>query len=231
MKPQDTICPNCGELRGFFRWCDGPTATRQQCAHAQAQAHGFMLCDNCDTAWGKNDVVVNEFQSSAYDRLPSIAIVAIDPGIATGVAVWENRFDVAPVATATFRAPKEKDWFWSANSVTDQLSEWLRQYQFQTDTIGFLEEPAFFDTSSGHMVARRGDFCKLAMMAGWELGVLTHLGITPRLVGIQNWKGQLPKAVVRDRIQQVLGSKTFTGSEHEWDAIGIGLAARGMLEL
>jgi hypothetical protein len=229
MKPQDTKCPNCGEFQGFFRYCDGPTMPGQQCAHAQAQAHGFMLCADCGTAWGKND----KFQSSAHDRLPSIALVAVDPGIVTGVAVWCNRLDAVPVATATFRARKEQSWIEGATNVTSQLSQWLRQYQFQKDALGFIEEPAFFDTSSGHMVARRGDFCKLAMIAGWEIAILDKLTITPRLVGIQNWKGQLPKQVVRERIQKVLGKSgsDLEISEHEWDAIGIGLAARGMLDL
>lgn len=233
MKPQDTKCPNCDEFQGFFRWCDGPTRDGQQCQHGQHEAHGFILCNNCGTAWGKNDVVVDEFQESLADRKPSIALVAVDPGIVTGVAVWCSLLDAMPVATATFRARKEQSWINGATDVTNQLSQWLRQYQYQKDALGFVEEPAFFDTSSGHMVARRGDFCKLAMIAGWEIGALTQLGITPRLVGIQNWKGQLPKAVVRDRIQQILGKSgsDLEISEHEWDAVGIGLAARGMLDL
>lgn len=206
-------------MSGSFRWCDGPTATDSRCAHGQYQAHGFQECASCGTIWGKHE-----------DQRPSIALVAIDPGIQTGVAVWADRLDEMPVATATFRPRKEQSWIQGAVSVTTQLSQWLRQYQFQKDTLGFIEEPAFFDTSSGHMIARRGDFCKLAMIAGWELGVLSQFVIVPRLVGIQNWKGQLPKAIVRDRIREVLG-KSFTGSEHEWDAVGIGLAARGMLEL
>lgn len=220
MKEQETKCPSCGELRGFFRWCDGPTRSGEQCQHAQVQAHGFMLCADCGTAWEKDEVK------------PTIALVAIDPGIETGVAVWAQQLDVMPLATATFMSScKSWSWFLNARAVTLRLTTWLQQYQFQNNALGFIEEPAFFDTSSGHMVARRGDFCKLAMIAGWEIATLLQLGITPRLVGIQNWKGQLPKSVVKDRIQEILGDPDLKISEHEWDAIGIGLAARGMLEL
>ncbi len=220
MKPQDAKCPNCGELRGFFRWCDEPTGVGMRCEHEQYQAHGFMLCADCGTVWGKHP-----------KQKPSIALVALDPGIVTGAAVWADRLDAMPVATATFRSSTQfRNWLLNGQIVANQLKKWLGQYQFQIDCPGFIEEPAFFDTSGGHMVARRGDFCKLAMIAGWEIGILSQFCIVPRLVGIQNWKGQLPKAIVRDRIQNVLG-KSFTGSEHEWDAVGIGLAARGMLEL
>lgn len=222
-------CPNCRE-GGFFRWCDGPAplagvALSSRCAHEQEQAHPFFGCSKCGCMWGK----------MAINAKPRVALVAIDPGIDTAIAVWRKTTDVNPIATATFcakKTPRERGWLSLARNVTVQLQEWLSDYELR-GALGFIEEPAFFDTSSGHMVARRGDFCKLAMITGWEISIMTSFGITPRLVGIANWKGQLPKTLVKKRIQKVLGKAgvDLKLSEHAWDAIGIGLAARGMLGL
>lgn len=91
-----------------------------------------------------------------------------------------------------------------------------------------IEYPAFFGGASGSMVARRGDLVKLA----WIVGMITEKAIqhywTPILVPVNDWKGQLPKEVVVERIKEDYPEvENFNVKSHAWDAVGIGLYALG----
>lgn len=51
-----------------------------------------------------------------------------------------------------------------------------------------------------------------------------HSGVEFTPILVRDWKGQLSKEIVRNRITAVLGKKRTVGFEADiWDAVGIGL--------
>lgn len=95
----------------------------------------------------------------------------------------------------------------------------------------YVEWPTFFDSGVGHAVARRGDLGKLTFGAGYICGALGEcFGCQTVPVTVNEWKGQLPKAVVTERIKHLLGKNKCQRlgiTSHAWDAVGIGLYAKG----
>ncbi len=72
-------------------------------------------------------------------------------------------------------------------------------------------------------------------MVGRIMEVLRHNNLKVKLVPVNAWKGQLSKELVIDRIADVMGPvwMKVSGSQfrtHEWDALGIGLWAKGLLK-
>lgn len=144
-----------------------------------------------------------------------------------GWAVWNYNdwtTKCAPIATGviTRRAPewgvavckavravfKELDEFWIVNS--------------------YLEWPAFFESPTGQASARSESLVKLACAVGWVAAYLDVRDIDNTFVPVNQWKGQLTKPAVERRIKAILGAdacKEFTS--HDWDAVGIGLYAKG----
>jgi hypothetical protein len=97
-----------------------------------------------------------------------------------------------------------------------------------------IEFPKVWDRSYKSMAAmRRGDLFKLVYLIG-GMGeiVRRHECNLPILITPDEWKGQLPKAVVIRRIIRRI-KKTLPGmgpiKDHQADAIGMGLAAMGLL--
>ncbi len=101
---------------------------------------------------------------------------------------------------------------------------------FEPDLV-FIEEPLFISTAGGRAVAGRGDLVKLTLLAGSYWGAINSLRMETTFVPVRDWKGQLPKKVVEERIRLLLGKKfrDLTLLDHEWDAIGIGLWVQGFL--
>lgn len=93
-----------------------------------------------------------------------------------------------------------------------------------------VEQPKFFDSSAGHMVARRGDLLKLMYLVG-ELAGRVH-PVKTLLIPVNDWKGQLPKDVVERRVRRELGKERFEElkiREHAIDAVGLGLHTLGRI--
>ena len=93
----------------------------------------------------------------------------------------------------------------------------------------FVEYPSFFDTAAGTMVAKKGDLLKLTCLVGVMCGWMESKSVKTSLVPVNQWKGQLPKQIVTERIIRYLGEKQCLGiKSHAWDAVGIGLHALGI---
>lgn len=149
--------------------------------------------------------------------------LTIDPGLGgTGWALWSGR-RTHPIDYGTVHPVKSDDLGIRIQSVCLKL--------WKIHTLGnieqvFVEMPAFFQSASGTMVARRGDLVKLTLMAGAIIGHFSSLGVPGTLIEVAKWKGQLPKDVVRRRIERRIGKIEGSGT-HAADAIGIGLYVNG----
>jgi hypothetical protein len=153
--------------------------------------------------------------------------LSIDPGQHSGIAVWGED-------TWKRRCCPRKVFLWHAKGET-----WQARVAFQVEELVHLtldgsithvycELPAVFDSAKS--MGAKGDIIKLAYLVGAYAGVCTSQDIKFITVPVVNWKGQLPKPVVIKRIKKKIGSLDEQGTAFNgdvWDAVGIGLFAKG----
>ena len=94
----------------------------------------------------------------------------------------------------------------------------------------YCEMPSFFVTNRGMVAAESGSLIKLTYFVGLLAGMFQEKNVLFEVVQIQQWKGQLPKEVVKKRILKVLGSSACSEFRLDvWDAVGMGLWKKGIL--
>lgn len=143
--------------------------------------------------------------------------LSIDPGIAgSGVAVWKagerNPFLNYPLRKKT-RA--------------DYRNEFVSIVSMYDIKMVLIEKPGFQASEKGQMVLRKGDLVELCLFVGGMEMCLMEAGCLVELIDVATWKGQLPKDVVNRRIQKVFPE--VDAKSHDWDAIGIGFWATGLI--
>lgn len=111
---------------------------------------------------------------------------------------------------------------------SEDLQNTLKQFMDKVNEV-CIEYPAYFDTTSGNMIAKRGDLTKLTFLVGVLTKTVQSLKIKVTLVPVNTWKGQLPKEVVKRRILKKLGENQCRNlKSHDWDAVGLGLYGLGI---
>ena len=156
------------------------------------------------------------------------SIISIDPGVSgTGYAVWDEKrwdFVVPPTHVGIVPIPKNIGWMPKCLEIVSAVDVLVG---FHNCRKVYIEYPAYHQSNAGQMIARRGDLVKLTFLAGMIAG---RIHAHPILIPVMTWKGQLPKNVIEYRIKKVLGEKACaTYKSHIWDAVGIGLFAKGKL--
>jgi hypothetical protein len=167
-------------------------------------------------------------------------MIAIDPGITgTGVAIYYGResklWGVAePPAYVCNIYPAHRE----GTEVTwqDRMTHVAAQVKWLFDFSGFVfsecvcEFPDYWTgDAKGQAAAVNGDIMKLAALVGAILHMASERNIPVTLVSPRVWKGQLPKEAVEYRIRKMLGAEaTKDYKSHTWDAVGIGLWAKGV---
>jgi hypothetical protein len=91
----------------------------------------------------------------------------------------------------------------------------------------YFEEPVFFTDGGSTAVAASGSLVKLSMATGAMAQVAWGKGAEVKMAPVVQWKGQLPKKVVNKRICKLLKCSSRAYTSHAWDAVGIGLWAKG----
>jgi hypothetical protein len=159
------------------------------------------------------------------------SILTIDPGQRTGVALWsiaEWKKQLPPMCTD----------YWSIPSC-DRVLPWGQRCNLLAEKLGivlnsgnihrvYCEMPAFFESHGGMAAATKGDLIKLTYLVGVYAGIchIHRVRFTP--VPVVEWKGQLPKEIVKKRILKKLGRHACQGYHGDiWDAVGIGLHVKG----
>lgn len=159
----------------------------------------------------------------------------IDPGIGgTGYAFFDAIESKAtkktlrsPALTGAFIPPSNEQW---DNKVWSLCSEFGGLVSSTEPSVIAIEFPELFSGSVvSHASAAKGDLFKLTFLIGGLAHVARELtGNLPVLMSPMEWKGQLPKQVVIERILAAW-PELGTVADHEGDAIGMGLAAQGVL--
>lgn len=167
--------------------------------------------------------------------------VTIDPGLgATGIAVWDAetwKHLERPVETRLWRIghkwQRSKPWWERAQIQGRRLKALLYPDGTEVEKVYgevekvYCELPMFFEGESGHAVASEGSLVKLTYLVGVFAGIAGSSFIP---VSVADWKGQMPKDVANRIIRRILnvGPKEYV--RDEWDAVGIGLYAKGFFE-
>lgn len=154
----------------------------------------------------------------AIDNVPIQRTLFIDPGLeGTGWAFFSRKY--GPDDSGVIR-PIVKDWKARSIAIANELES---RFACNHGVHIGLEFPEMWGSSS-RSHASSTDLFELAFLCG----VIYHR-ITCHswhFFTVKQWKGQLPKKVVIKRIQKAWG---IVPPNHAADAVGMGLAAQGLL--
>lgn len=172
--------------------------------------------------------------------------LSIDPGLSgTGLAVWDDQgteadwCTLAPpkrvysnINTYAVHAPGEDGWPIRMANIVGQINHIYEHLEVRGRVHKvYIEWPHFRGDEVGYTATSKGDIYKLSALIGGIMTITIHkFGGTVKLVPVTEWKGQLPKDIVTNRIKNVLGNNVCENlriSQHGWDAVGIGLYTKG----
>lgn len=165
--------------------------------------------------------------------------VSVDPGLnGTGLAIWgigtwglreAPREILTLYGRSKHMATEPLTWDETAKQITGKFKRIFAEGVFTPVTHVYIEMPEVFDGSAkGYAANVKGDLFKLSFLIGNLAQVAWENSADLTLYPVTYWKGQLPKAVVIERIKKTIPTIIQKDPHsHMWDAIGIGLFAKG----
>lgn len=163
---------------------------------------------------------------------PSVSLLAVDPGInGTGWALWDRTDHAAPTRVGILRK-KHDHYHDAAYWIAVQLRLVIAHREVGNSIVVTCEMPEYQTGAARSMGWMRGDLQKLTFLVG-AIGYMAREEVCKfEPVPVSQWKGQLPKDVVTDRIIRIVGAKKCEAlgiKTHAWDATGIGLWRLGLM--
>ena len=160
-------------------------------------------------------------------------VLCIDPGIRhLGYAFWPiikrapGAHTVAPKDSGLITTSPRTAW---EAIVYEELAAWLRRYITTNRVRHVVIETATFwsESARSRQAAKRGDLLRLVFLVG-ALGEVAYelCAASPVTVEPKEWKGDMPKDVMKKRVRRALHRKY---REHEYDGVAIGLRIMGKL--
>ena len=162
-------------------------------------------------------------------KVPYPRLYSIDPGLGgTGWAFWEDG-RLMHVGIVHDRA-KDDTLAARCEGIVRQLDTQMPVIDDKfVNIVMVIEMPQHMASAKG-IAAQAGSVYKLAFLVGYIANAFNDFEVivtTP-----MEWKGQLPKDVVQQRVIRRLGVRTCVKHNirsHAWDAVGLGLWANGRL--
>jgi hypothetical protein len=150
-------------------------------------------------------------------------MLTIDPGWNTAVAVWKDRklCDVYYFTAKKKESNKLKYMAHIFSDVIDKLA--FGDYEKKA----FIEGVQIYGDITSQTSARSGYLTELSYLIGAYNIILQKHGYDTKILLPRQWKAQLPKEAVRERVQL---EGYILDNSHEYDAVGIGLAVLGKLD-
>lgn len=145
--------------------------------------------------------------------------ITVDPGKDTGIAVWKRGIlDWAGLARGT--------WHEAARVATEKLRTRYDE-ELLNDAEMLFEAPQFYGTGG----KKENDLVGLLLLSGALAGYLNLEPGSVSFVHVRDWKGQVPKNVMVNRIKKKLSRAEIaridtvakTLQHNIYDAVGIGL--------
>lgn len=154
--------------------------------------------------------------------------VSIDPGQSTGLAVWKES---TLVDIMVFHGTSD-NWYERLLQVSYALRSYVAKKAYPYPIVDICAElPEFRDNR--REVNAKGDLVKLTMGLGIVLSGLDVICATrppTHLYKPSEWKGQMDDVMTRNRVCEILEEYDLSKlSQHEIDAIGVGLFRLGMI--
>ena len=147
--------------------------------------------------------------------------LSIDPGVEFGWALWKSETWHVREAPEDARVVIPPPYEWQER-VEYGWNELLRAFHGVTDV--YCEWPMYFGAASS-APSGTGDLLKLMFQVGGVARMTQELGARFHPIPVNDWKGQMPKSAVISRIKKRLPGAEY--NTHAWDAVGIGLYAKG----
>ncbi len=167
-------------------------------------------------------------------NLPSGPVAFIDPGLGgTGFAFWQDLLAASlqqeptpPTMHGRWMPKRGQYWQTKFNDCIDWVERWIGM--MADGVIVCIEAPELWTGSAKSIAsASTGKLLKLAYLVGGMIRVCDTLDLEWVHISPGEWKGQLPKEAMKKRVAKLLGC---TYKEHEYDSVGMGLAAMGWLD-
>ena len=150
--------------------------------------------------------------------------ISVDPGLrGTGVAVWSiKNWPKLVRPLYHFIVSSRLPYAQAGIDVADAVCRKLSAYGYEVENM-YCEFPSVWANAVSYSAATSGDILRLTYGIGCIAGRMPNCSL--HMVGVNEWKGQLSKEQVETRIVARLSDIRL--SMHEWDAVGIGLYAKG----
>ena len=147
----------------------------------------------------------------------------VDPGINTGIALWVDNNSIPLIESFSIQSGigEMKQLFFLCSQFQKVMARY-RPKECYIESDEFWKGDLRSETS-----AARGNLALLSHIIGAYYGISCQLRIDCHFIKAREWKGQMNKDIVARRVEMAIGLK-YTSS-HITDAVGIGLALRGVL--
>jgi len=147
---------------------------------------------------------------------PGVPWIAVDPGAHTAVAVFTPAKARPHFTKVTSFRTREGPWIMRMKSIVMRFDTFLSEIRCGAM---FIEEPKAFTSVATH----KGDQMKIDAIYGMlcAVGFLRGMLVVP--VPVNEWKGQLTKAMTEKRTLDLIGWDAANHTEHEFDAMGIAI--------
>ncbi len=147
----------------------------------------------------------------------------VDPGINTAIAVWYGKRNIPTVQSFSVRA-----------GIGEMKQLALLCKYFHSNMLVYQPKECFIESDEfwkgdlrSETSAEKGNLTLLSHIIGSYYGICFELGIDCHFIKAREWKGQMKKEIVARRVQMAIG-QTYP-STHRMEAVGIGLALKGIL--
>ncbi len=164
-----------------------------------------------------------------HKKSPTAFRLTIDPGVNIGWALWsKEEWSRHQYPQRNGCLSRSSGGVWKST-----VAELYRLFDRQLAVSGeikeaYMEMPEYFADANAVATSTSGALVKLSMVAGGVQALLAVRRIPLTLIGIRDWKGQLPKHIVEQRIRTRIRMPEDL-PDHVVDAIGIGLWVQGVL--
>lgn len=166
-------------------------------------------------------------------------VLTVDPGGYTMGAClfaypgWQSDMVCPPCQSMVIGyTKKERDKYTPHEALIYMINRlrtlWFENYDIR---LCFCERPRLFGSARSMASGIKGHLQMMDMFRGALLQLCDDHGVNFSNVDVLDWKGQLPKHLVNQRIREILngGSTVLSDNEsHDWDACGIGLYLQGV---
>ena len=161
-------------------------------------------------------------------NLDYVGCMTVDPGLmGTGwhyAALRDRKCLPNLICGGVLHASGDRCWTSKAYGIAEAFDNMVREF---TPVVVVFEIPQIWMSSAKSIAsAGRGDLFKLTFLIGCMAHVVYQYRYETVMVTPGEWKGQLPKDVVKKRIKAQFG-RSF--GDHEADAVGMLLAIQDML--